>query len=55
MMIHSHPIMERKLNVPKDHVIIDSELYWEMIRRFGDYFPREGEEDYDKKRRRTIS
>jgi len=54
-MIHNHPLQERKLKVPKDHVIIDADLYWEMVKRFGDYFPAEGEEDNDKKRPRTIS
>ncbi len=25
--LHTHPIMEYKLNVPKDHVIIDREIF----------------------------
>jgi len=35
LRIHNHPIMERKLNVPEGHVIIDDDLYVELMRRFG--------------------
>lgn len=37
--IHTHPIMERQCQVPSNHVIIDSELFWELVRRFGDNLP----------------
>lgn len=30
--IHNHPAMERKLGVPEDHVIIDRELYIELVK-----------------------
>jgi hypothetical protein len=39
LRIHTHPIMERKLNVPDGHVIIDAALYMELLRRHGDRLP----------------
>ncbi len=41
--IHSHPIMERSCRIPEGHVIIDDDLYMELIRRFGDRLPEEGD------------
>ena len=38
--IHNHPKMEKELGVNESHVIIDRELFSELLRRFGDYhFP----------------
>lgn len=31
LRLHTHPIMERKLNVPKGHVIIDAEEYHALM------------------------
>jgi hypothetical protein len=39
--IHTHPILERQLGVPDGHVIIDAELFLELLRKFGDELPRE--------------
>lgn len=39
--IHNHPIMERQCNVPHNHVIIDGDLYLELVRRFGDKLPND--------------
>jgi hypothetical protein len=39
LRIHSHPAMEKKLEVPDDHVIIDAELYMELVKRFGSQLP----------------
>ena len=36
LRIHSHPAMERDLNVPDGHVIIDADLYLELLHRHGD-------------------
>ena len=33
--MHNHPKMEKELRVSEDHVIIDRELYWELVKRFG--------------------
>jgi hypothetical protein len=41
LRIHNHPIMERDLSVPSDHVIIDAALYMELLRRFSNYLPFE--------------
>jgi hypothetical protein len=37
--IHNHPAMEKDLNVPAGHVIIDEELFYELLRRFGIHLP----------------
>ena len=37
--IHNHPAMEKELNVPIGHVIIDEELFYELLRRFGICLP----------------
>ena len=36
--IHSHPWMERQLDVPKGHVIIDDNLYCEIKNKYEGYF-----------------
>ncbi len=35
LRIHSHPKMERSRRIKKGHVIIDGELFLELVRRFG--------------------
>ncbi|KKK55377.1 hypothetical protein LCGC14_3075160 [marine sediment metagenome] len=35
--IHSHPKMEEVKDLDKNHVIIDKELYFELLRRYGSY------------------
>jgi len=37
--IHNHPRMEKDLGVPPNHVIIDEELFFELLRRFGIHLP----------------
>lgn len=32
IILHTHPIMERKLKIPAGHVIIDDDAFWEIIR-----------------------
>ena len=36
--IHSHPRMESQLDVPKGHVIIDDDLYWEIQYKYEGFF-----------------
>lgn len=33
--IHNHPQLERELGVPEGHVIIDADLYLELVNRHG--------------------
>ena len=49
LRIHSHPILERKLNVPEDHVIIDGELFRELLRKFGNKLPKDNSNPWEKK------
>jgi hypothetical protein len=39
LKIHHHPWTEERLSVPIGHVIIDIELYMELVKRFGDRLP----------------
>ncbi len=39
LRIHTHPWMERSRRVKKGHVIIDGELFLELLNRFGRYLP----------------
>jgi hypothetical protein len=32
IILHTHPIMERKLKVPDGHVIIDTEAFFEVFK-----------------------
>lgn len=32
--LHNHPLMEKELNVPKDHVIVDRKDWEEVIKFF---------------------
>jgi len=47
--IHNHPQMEKELGVPFGHVIIDEELFSELLRRFGVYLPAENDPDLIKR------
>ena len=38
-MIHHHPEMEQELKVPTGYYIIDEELFYELLRRFGMRLP----------------
>ena len=41
LRLHNHPIMERQLNIPPDHVIIDSNTFLALINIHGRYvWPR---------------
>lgn len=35
--VHNHPGMEKKKGLDENHVIIDKELYLELVKRFGSY------------------
>ena len=37
LLIHSHPLMEKTLNVPEGHVIIDLNIFYEIKRIHGDF------------------
>ena len=37
LKIHTHPWMERSRRVKKGHVIIDGELFLELLNQFGPY------------------
>lgn len=47
LRIHNHPWMEKELSVPVDHVIIDAELYMELMNRYGDRLPVSHESSKD--------
>jgi hypothetical protein len=46
--IHNHPHLESELEVPKGHVIIDTDLYFELLQRFGNTLPFEKQNPYEK-------
>lgn len=35
--VHNHPHLERTLQVPEGHVIIDEDLYMEILQKYGNY------------------
>jgi hypothetical protein len=37
LRLHNHPIMERQLNIPPGHVIIDSDTFLALINIHGRY------------------
>ena len=41
LRIHSHPKQEKSRRVKKGHVIIDGELFLELVRQFGTWLPKE--------------
>jgi hypothetical protein len=46
--------MEASLNVPKGHVIIDTDLYFELLQRFGTELPSKRQHPYEKESEMSI-
>jgi len=40
--VHNHPILEREKGLDENHVIIDKELYLELLAEVGDKFTLTG-------------
>jgi len=48
--VHNHPYLERTLQVPEGHVIIDEELYLKMLQEYGNYIIADLREESNEKR-----